>query len=349
MLYDRVADLGVEIDQYGFERRERNTSSGFTRTTTVVSLHGDGETGRGEDVTYESEAHETFIDPVPAFPITGSYTFAGFSEHLGGVDLFPDGEPDQSIFRQYRRWALESAALDLALRQADTSLAARLDRRYDPVRFVVSTRLAEPPTGDRVFGLLDRDPGLEFKLDPTPAWTTDLVDRLAATDAVRVLDLKGMYEDTDVDQPADPGLYELILEGFPDAVVEDPALTDGTRPLFDGEENRVSWDYPIRGVADVEALPWEPSWLNVKPSRFGSVQSLLETIEYCRDRGIRLYGGGQFELDVGREHLHAIASLFYPDAPNDVAPRAYNEPELGDDLPPSPLTPPADPVGLRWQ
>jgi len=348
MLYDCVADLEVTIDGYEFERRERDTSSDFTRTSTVVSLHGDGETGRGEDVTYETEDHDTFLEPVPEFPLAGSVTFDEFSDRLAGIDLFPDDDPEQSVFRQYRRWAFESAALDLALRQAGTSLDRRLDREYDPVRFIASTRLGEPPTGDRVFEMLDRNPDLAFKLDPTPAWTAELVGRLAATDAVRVLDLKGQYEGTDVDVPADPDLYELIIEGVPDAVIEDPALTDRTRPLFDGEEARVSWDYPIHGVADVEALPWEPSWLNIKPSRFGSVASLFETIEYCQEQDIRCYGGGQFELDVGREHLHALASLFYPDAPNDIAPGVYNDPELGDDLPESPLAPPTDPVGLRW-
>jgi O-succinylbenzoate synthase len=131
-------------------------------------------------------------------------------------------------------------------------------------------------------------------------------------------------------------------------VIEDPALTAETEPLFDGEEGRVSWDNPIHGVEDVEALPWEPDWLNIKPSRFGSVRSLLETIEYCRERGIQCYGGGQFELDVGRQHLHALASLFYPEAPNDVAPGVYNDPELGEDLPTSPLEAPSAPTGFEW-
>jgi hypothetical protein len=105
---------------------------------------------------------------------------------------------------------------------------------------------------------------------------------------VRTLDLKGKYEGTDVD----PAIYELVLEGFPDAIIEDPALEGDTRALFDGHENRVSWDYPITEVESVEALPWEPGWLNVKPSRFGSVESLLGTIERCKRRGVRLYGGG---------------------------------------------------------
>jgi len=348
MLYDHVDDLELQVDDYDLEQDERETSSGFRRATTVVSLYGDGEVGRGEDVTYDTEAHETFRDVPPAFPVTGTYSLDAFSDQLSAVDLFFGNEPDQSIFRNYRRWAFESAALDLALRQADTNLAERLGRTYNPVRFVVSTRLAEPPTGDRVLDWLDRNGELEFKLDPTSEWTPAVIERLASTDAVRTLDLKGQYHGTTVDQPADPALYERIIEGFPEALIEDPALTESTRPLFEGHEARVTWDYPIRSVETVAELPWEPTWLNIKPSRFGSVRSLFDTIDYCRDHGIRMFGGGQFELNVGREHIHAIASLFYPDAPNDVAPRAYNDPEPGGDLPTSPLPPPESTQGLSW-
>ena len=347
MLYDSVATLDVDIDGYEFDRRERETSSGFTRVTTTVSLHGGGERGRGEDVTYDGDAHDTFLQ-MSELPITGQYTFEEFSETVSDLELFPEREPGQSIFRNYRRWAFESAALDLALKQAGTTLAGRLGREYSPVRFVVSTRLADPPTGDRVLDWLDRNPDLEFKLDPTSEWTDETITRLAGTGAVRVLDLKGQYHGTTVDQPADPDLYERIIDGFPDALVEDPALNEETRPLFAGHEDRVTWDYPIRSVATVEDLPWEPTWLNIKPSRFGSVQSLFDTLEYCDEKEIRLFGGGQFELGVGREHLHALASLFYPDAPNDVAPTGYNDPNPTGDLSTSPLDPPATPRGLEW-
>jgi len=349
MYDDRLADLDLEVDGVGFELRERDTTSGFTRTTTTVTLHGDGRTGRGEDVVYDSEPHYELVESAPDFGLSGAYSFDEFSGLLDDIDLFSGTEPDSDIFRNYRRWAFESAALDLALKQAGTDLASRLDRAYSPVRFVVSTRLREPPTGERVEEWLDRDPTLEFKLDPTGEWSADLVGRLADTGAVRTLDLKGKYEGTDVDQSADPALYERVIEGFPDAVIEDPDLTAETRPLFEGHEDRVSWDYPIRGVKTVEALPWEPDWLNIKPSRFGTVESVLETIEYCEQRGISLYGGGQFELGVGRQHLQALASLFYPEGPNDVAPSGYNDPEPADDLPSSPLPVPDDPEGLEWE
>ena len=356
MDYERIADLSLTITSVTTERRERETSSDFTRVTTEIALSGPGPsdgqtvTGRGEDVTYETEEHDRLAET--GLPdLTGEYTFGSFSERLEDRDLFPGGVPDREVFRNYRRWGVESAALDLALRQAETDLAGVLERSLEPVRFVASTRLGDPPTTDRLEALRERVPDIAFKLDPTPEWDADLVraiDETVGTDAVRILDLKGQYEGTDVDVPADPELYELVLEAFPDAVIEDPALTDETRPLFEDPavRSRVSWDAPIHSLADVESLPWEPDWLNVKPSRFGSVESLLETVAYCDERGTQLYGGGQFELGAGREHVQTLASLFYPDGPNDVAPRAYNEPAVGEGLPRSPLEPLTDTVGF---
>ncbi|MXV64456.1 hypothetical protein GS429_20765 [Natronorubrum sp. JWXQ-INN-674] len=356
MDYDRIADLSLSIDDVSSERLERETSSEFTRVTTEFALSGpgpDGEpaVGRGEDVTYETADHDALAES--GLPdLTGEYTIDSFSARLESVDLFPSGAPDRSVFRNYRRWGLESAALDLALRQAGTDLASAVDRSLDPVRFVTSTRLGEPPTTDRLETLREQVPTLEFKLDPIPAWDDDVVAAIGeavGTDAVRILDLKGQYEGTDVDVPADPDLYRRVFDAFPDAVIEDPALTAETEPLFEDPavRSRVSWDAPIHGLEDVEELPWEPDWLNIKPSRFGSIESLLETIRFCEDRDIRLYGGGQFELGVGRGHLQLLASVYYPDSPNDVAPGAYNDPEVGDGLPTSPLEPPAEPIGFR--
>jgi len=346
MLYDRVAELPVEIEETELSLRERETSSDFTRATTTISLHGADETGRGEDVTYETDLHHDLADA--GLPdLTGSYSLAEFSETVEERALFPTA-PEREDFYHYRRWGVESAALDLALRQADTDLAGVLDRSYDPVRFVVSTRLGEPPTFDRVADLRAVHDDLEFKLDPTPDWDDGLIAEVADTGRVRILDLKGQYEGTEVDQPADPDLYRRLVDAFPEAVLEDPALTDETEAALAGHEERVSWDLPIRGIDSLDSLPFEPEWLNIKPSRFGSVESLLDTIEYCLERDIQLYGGGQFELGVGRQHIQALASLFYPDGPNDVAPAGYNDPDLGDDLPASPLAPPETPVGLRW-
>jgi hypothetical protein len=348
-VYDSVSDLPLTVEEYELELHERETSSDFTRTSTVIALHGAGETGYGEDVTYDNDDHYTLVEDSDAFPLAGEYTLDGYSKTIGDLDLFPDSDPNQAAFRYYRRWGFESAALDLALKQADTSLPEELGREYDPVRFVMSTRLGDPPTFDLIETWLEINPELEFKLDPTSDWSPELIEQLAETNAVKTIDLKGQYEGTVVDQPADPELYELVVEGFPNVLIEDPELTDETRPLLEDETERVTWDYPIHDIESVEELPWEPEWLNIKPSRFGSVRSLFDTIEYCEEHDIRMFGGGQFELDVGREHIHAIASLFYPDAPNDIAPSEYNDPEPREGLPSSPLAPLSDPRGMHWR
>jgi hypothetical protein len=351
-LYDQVADLPLTVEGYDLSRLEGETSSDFTRVSTVFTLYGPERAGSGEDVTYDTPDHDALLGADPdadRFPLAGEYTLDSFSSALADVDLFPTKEPERGVSKHYRRWALEGAALDLALRQAGETLASALGRRDDPVSFVVSTRLGEPPTTDRIEQVLDVDGDIAFKLDPTPEWTPELAARVAELAPVRILDLKGLYEGTEVDAEPDPALYELVLETFPDAVVEDPALTDETRPLFDGHEERVSWDYPVTGVESVEKLPFEPEWLNVKPSRFGTVESLFDTVEYARERDIRLYGGGQFELGVGRRQLHALAAALYPDGPNDLAPRGYNTPEVRSGVPVSPLKPPAEPTGFDWQ
>jgi hypothetical protein len=238
--------------------------------------------------------------------------------------------------RDYRRWAFESAALDLALRQNETSLGQALGREHRPVRFVVSTRHEIEPW-------LAMNPELEFKLDPMSSWSEDRMRELAAIDRVRVLDLKGQYKGTPVDQPPDPGLYRLVATIFPDAIVEDPALTDETREALRGSEERWSWDAPVHSLSDVFALEREPRFLNIKPSRFGTVARVLETIDWCARNDVTMYGGGQFELGVGRDQIQALASLFYAESPNDVAPREYNEGAPRPGLAPSPLPAPSRP------
>ncbi|WP_332899627.1 hypothetical protein [Haladaptatus sp. CMSO5] len=346
-LFAALADLPLSISSVSYDLHEAKTSSDFTRLSTTISLDGDGETGRGEDVTYEPDDHRELVEAAPTFDLEGEWTFEEFSAHLADTDMFHGREPGRHDFRNYRQWGFESAALDLALKQADTSLAAQFGMAYQPVRFIISMRLPDA-SFDRIERWLSIDDSYEFKLDPTDEWDDDLVTALAATGTVRVCDLKGHYEGTMVDQAPDPDLYRRIIDGLPEAVIEDPALTDETRPLFAGHEGRVSWDAPIHSLDDIKNLPWEPDWLNIKPTRFGSIESLLESIEYAQAAGIQLYGGGQFELDVGREHIHTLASLFYPDAANDVAPVEYNRPEPSAGLAKSPLTPPDAPRGFEW-
>lgn len=331
----RLRDLALEVDSYELEGRSAAVSSAFTRHTTIIHLAGGGEEGVGEDTTYSEPEQLAFQDEGPVLPLSGTHTIESFSSLCDGMD-------------SHRRWGFESAALDLALQQAGRSLAGALARDPKPVRFVVSIRLGDPPSIDPVRRRLELYPGLRFKLDPTSAWDEDLVAELAETGAVDSVDLKGAYKGTMVDQPPDPALYQLVAEGLPEAWIEDPALTPETEPVLAAHRDRITWDAPIHSVADIEALPFRPKTINVKPSRFGSIGSLLATYDYLSEQGISAYGGGQFELGPGRGQIQYLASLFHPDAPNDVAPSAYNEPQPRPGLPRSPLEPATAPTGFRW-
>jgi len=345
--YSLVSELAVEIDSYELEPLSVEVSPEFTRRTTVIHLHGRGEEGIGEDVTYSPDDQIAFQEEGPSLPLKGSHhTIDSCSELLEHLSLWPAG-PELEQFRPYRRWAFESAALDLALRQAGKSLAEVVGREPKPVRFVASMRFGDPATIAPLRAWLDLYPELRVKLDPTATWDDALVNELVETRAVDTLDLKGAYEGTPVDQPPDPTLYARVALAFPDAWLEDPALNEETNPVLEPHRARVTWDAPIHSVADITGLPFPPRTLNFKPSRFGSIKRLFDAYDHCAEEGIGIYGGGQFELGPGRGQIQYLASLFHPDSPNDVAPAPYNaKPVPG--LPTSPLTPATDKVGFRW-
>jgi hypothetical protein len=332
-LWKRFAQLPLQVESYELERLERPVTRGFTRVTTVVRLHG-GEDGVGEDVTWYAEAHDRGQAAGPVLPLAGSWTLESFSAAL-------------EIPEPHRRWAYESAALDLALRQTGKSFAEAVGQEPRPVAFVVSPGLGDPPSSRVIRRWLELDPSLRFKLDPSSDWSDELIRELAETGAVVTADYKAYYR-TEDDPPPDADLYRRVAEGFPEAYLEDPALTDETDPVLAPHRDRITWDAPIHSVADVEALAFPPRTLNSKPSRFGYLRELCDFYDYCSQRGIGLYGGGMFELGPGRGQIQYLAAMFYPDGPNDVAPRAYNEPEPSEGLPPSPLEPAPSPTGFRW-
>ena len=345
--FDRLAHLPLTVDDCALEALERDVSSDFTRKSTVIRLRGGGHEGVGEDVTYDGEDHDVLQEAGPPTGLAGEGTLADFCDRVESLDLWPR-PPAREPSRHYRIWGFESAALDLALRQAGRALHEVLDRPLQPVTFVVSLRLPEPPSIDPIRRRLERYPSLRLKLDPTSDWDRELVDALVATGAVDSVDLKGQYEGTVVDQGADAELYRLVAESFPDAWIEDPRLTPETDEVLRPHRDRITWDAIIHSVADIEALPFPPRMVNVKPSRLGPLRGLLGAYDFCAERGIGMYGGGQFELGPGRGQIQLLASIFHPDTPNDVAPGGFNDTDPPPGLPTSPLQPEASPTGFRW-
>jgi L-alanine-DL-glutamate epimerase-like enolase superfamily enzyme len=315
----------------------------------VVHLTGAGTEGVGEDVVYDAEDHVALQEAGPVLELAGRYALGEFCELVNGLDLFPVEPQRGEVSRLYRRWTFHSAALDLALRQAGRPLHAALGRTPRPLTFVVSLRLGEPPTLAPISGRLAHYPTLRFKLDATTSWTPDIIAALARSGAVDSIDFKALYHGTIVDQEPDPVLYERVVAAFPDAWLEDPdVLTEGTAAALAGAHDRITWDAPIHSIADIEALPFAPRMVNIKPSRIGGLKKLCDTYDYCAEHGIGAYGGGQFELGPGRGQAQYLASLFHADTPNDLAPGGFNQNEPPPGLPSSPLPVAAADAGFRW-
>ncbi|MEA2275564.1 MAG: hypothetical protein QOC78_524 [Solirubrobacteraceae bacterium] len=343
----RLQELELRIDDYALRGLAFEVMPEFTRRSTVIALRGGGEEGVGEDVTYDEADQEALQAAGPTLPLAGDWTLGSFCDHVEALELWP-AAPQREASRHYRVWAYESAALDLALRQAETSLHAAIGRTPRPVHFVVSMGLGDPASFEAVRRRLDRYPALRFKLDARSDWTPELIAELQATGAVDSIDLKGLYPGSIVDPGADPVLYGRVAEAFPQAWIEDPRLNEETDPVLRPHRDRVTWDANIHGIDDIDTLPFPPRMVNIKPSRLGSLRELFAAYAYCDMRGIAMYGGGQFELGPGRGQIQYLASLFHPDAPNDVAPGGYHHADPADGLPDSPLEPQPQATGFRW-
>ena len=166
--FDALADLPLEIEGYELEGLELGIPN-FERLSTVIRLQGSGEVGLGEDVTYDALDHVALQDAGPALDLTGHATLGEFCNFMAGVDTFP-AEPQRDVSRRYRRWAFESAALDLALRQGRIGIAEAVGREPSPVRFVCSMGLSpdgsQPSTIETLRRKLDRYPGTALQARP---------------------------------------------------------------------------------------------------------------------------------------------------------------------------------------
>jgi L-alanine-DL-glutamate epimerase-like enolase superfamily enzyme len=349
--WDRLAELPIRIEGYELSAHDRAFGD-FDRASTVVHLRGEGEEGIGEDVIYTALDHIAHRDAGAVLDLSGPSTLGEACELFGSLDLFAAAEPEHPASRHYRRWAYESAALDLALRQSQLALWEVVERDPAPLRFVCSPRLSSFSESERssstaaIRKRLKRYPDLEFKLDPENDWNAKLIEEIRELAPVRVLDLKGHYRGTPVDVETDPELYRAVAEAFPEAYLEDPDLTGEAAEVLEPHAERVTWDAPLHSLDDVKEMGRKA--INSKPSRFGSIRELLAVYEHCERKGIVIYGGGQGEVECGRGQIQYLASLFHPTAPNDTAPSGYNDPSVPAGLPSSPMDPAPSETGFRW-
>jgi L-alanine-DL-glutamate epimerase-like enolase superfamily enzyme len=337
-----IRALPLVVD--GYELQE--LSAGPERATTLIRLTGAGHDGLGEDICPSEGEHAIGPRVSADLPLAGAWTLGSFCEHLATVKQWPE-PPEWAAATRYRNWAFESAALDLALRQDGRSLPELLGREPRPVRFVNSLGLGDPPSFTQIAERLASYPALRFKLDAVAAWTPELMDELAATGAVDIIDFKGHYAIEVPDEGALVTMVQRVLDRFPDVLLEDPHDLPAVAALIAPHVARVSYDAPIHEIADIGARVHAARIVNVKPCRIGSLAALFAVYAHCEHEGLTMYSGGMGELGVGRGQAQLLASMFHPDTPNDLAPSPYNDPKLGAGLAASPLEP-STVAGFRW-
>jgi O-succinylbenzoate synthase len=204
-----------------------------------------------------------------------------------------------------------------------------LGREALPLRFVASL---SPRTLEEVTARLSRVPGLQLKLDASPRWTDALLRELGRSGAVEVVDFKGA--------PGDPEhleLLERVLEHLPGVLLEDPPAGAEAETILERAAASVALDAGMLTPADLERAGPRVVAVSAKPARVGSLGAHLALVEAALARGLRVHGGGRFELGVGRRQLQALAALLHPDAPNDLAPVEHHAREGAGPLPASPL------------
>ena len=257
------------------------------------------------------------------------------------------------VFRHYRRWAFESAALDLALRQAGRSLARGARPRAAPGHASSSrSRLGEPPThraGRRAGS--PRYPGLRFKLD-AHARLGRRADRRSSSRPARSTRSTSRAPTRARRSTSTPTRRSTaaIAEAFPDAWLEDPDLDRprGARRAR-APPDRITWDAPIHSVADIRGARRSRRGRSTS-SRRASARSrrCSPATTSARQRGIGRLRRRPVRARRRPRADPVLAALFHPDAPNDIAPgglrraRSRARPARA-----SPLDPRPEPTGFR--
>ena len=115
--YDAIAGLRLRVDGYALERLERAVSSDFTRVPTVIRCAAPAR--RASARTSATTPATTTASRRPERPPADRRVDAGLVRRAPrrGLDLFPE-PPNWEPRAATGSWAYESAALDLALRQA---------------------------------------------------------------------------------------------------------------------------------------------------------------------------------------------------------------------------------------
>ena len=248
--YDAVRDLPLVVEGYELDGHSSTVSSEFTRKTTVIRLVGRRRGGarRGRHLRRRRAGRAAGARPGPAARrrVDDRRRSRATSTTL---PLF-EHEPEQHAYLDYRRWAFESAALDLALRQAGRSLGDVVgrDRAARDVRRVGrARRSADDRRGSAPFS--SSTPAFASSSTRRPTGRTRSSPSSRSSGAsTRSTSRASTAARSSTTRPT-PTLYRRVIEAFPDAWLEDPALTPETEPVLEPQRGprHLGRDHPLGG------------------------------------------------------------------------------------------------------
>ena len=297
----------------------------FTLRRTVVVLHGRGEEGRGEEIDYDPAQQALFQERGGELPLHGEHTLESFSLLSLRADRLPPlgvrvggarsrAAPGRAVARGGDRPRAAAAAL------------RRLDAHREACRAGSrSTRSCASSS------------------TPTDDWTDEVIATLGR---VETADFKGLYR----------GAFGCAARRRalrPGRARVPRRLARGSRA-----DARDLGGARRRTATGSRGTPASTSGATSRRFRSGRGCSTASRRASARcggsststtrapARGSGSTAAVSSSSGPGRGQIQLLASLFHPDAPNDVAPSGYNAAEPVAGLPVSPLEPAPGP-GFR--
>ena len=265
-----------------------------------------------------------------------SWTLGSFCDHLETLDLLA-GAAARDASRPYRHLGLRVGRARPRPAPGRHAAARGAGARAAPGhlrRLAAAGRAGDARRRSR--GASRRYPALRFKLDPTRDWDDALIAeprrhrrrRLASTSRAST---RARSSTT----PADPELYRRVAEAFPDAWIEDPKLTaetDAGRCARTATASRWDAQHPL-GRRHRGACRSRRGWSTSSRRASGRCASCSPPTTTARSAASACTAAASSSSAAGRGHIQYLASIFHPDAPNDVAPGGYNDADPAPGLP----------------
>lgn len=279
------------------------------RDITLVCAESDGVFGWGENVApleplYTSEYLETslpvMIDEVIARVLQHDHVnLRDIRSIVAGIEGY-----------EMAKYAVEMAVTDVWLRQQQLSLGSFIGATQHAVPVGVVVGMNEPR---RLLQLVDQylaDGYRRIKLKIAPGRDVDVVRMVrehVGPDVVLQVDANCAYTAREID-------HLRQLDEFDLQFIEQPFAADAFAEhaqFASRASTPVCLDESIITMADLQRVidAGACSFVNIKPSRVGSVFTAIEMYEHCVSRGVEPWCGGMLESGIGRAALLTFAAL----------------------------------------